>query len=132
MKQNPSNVNDSWESYRKAVVGSGVPTATAQRKRRESIRVQDGRMGFSGREKMLDSGLSLERSENPDLSCMLDKSRKRQDIKKLLGFEKRVEFNFGGAMTTSPSTGSEILARGVRTRIFNIPLILVSGAPISL
>ena len=45
MKQNPSNVNDSWESYRKAVVGSGVPTATAQRKRRESIRVQDGRMG---------------------------------------------------------------------------------------
>ena len=67
MKQNPSNVNDSWESYRKAVVGSGVPTATAQRKRRESIRVQDGRMGFSGSEKMLDSGLSLERSENPEV-----------------------------------------------------------------
>jgi hypothetical protein len=52
--------------------------------------------------------------------------------KDLTNSVKSGESTMGGAMTISPSTGSEILARGVRTRIFNIPLILVSGAPISL
>jgi hypothetical protein len=41
--------------------------------------------------------------------------------KDLTNFVKDGESTTGGAMTNSPSTGSEILARGVRTRIFISP-----------